>query len=558
MAQGGPLDSPRARRLLVALWIVLVVCLLPVREVIPPDEPRFAHQAQNMLDLGDWVVPRIGDVPFPDKPPVLFWAIDLASLPAGRVTAATARIPSAIGALVVLLLTARLGRRLWGSAAVGAGGALVLLTGVEFFQKAQWVSCDMTMTAFALVALTLWREAAFEEDAGGRPGPRIRVLAGWLAAAAGVLTKGPPALLWPAFWLAGEAAARRRPRPLARLLRPEGPLAFALLVGWWLVAAGRRAGGGYSWNALFTQTVTRYLHAGNSVKPWYFYLYQTPSDLLPWTFLLPAAVACAVLAWRRREDSPALLAARAAGIFLVLGYLFFSGSTGKRGVYVLPAFPILALLAAAAFLEAGRQGGALRREWRDVPLWLTAALGLAITAAPPLAAATGALEGPGRLAGAVGPLEAVALSVSGLALAAGSLAALLASRRARPQEALAAAVLGAAAALLIAGAVGGAAWSRRQGGRAFGARVAAAVPEGERIAIERDKFELILFYSGRRGTECETDEALLAELESGRARYAILRSGARERLRAKTPLDSMQELFAGRLGGSSYVALGPP
>ena len=123
MTREGPLDSARSRRLLVALWLLLVVCLLPVREVIPPDEPRFAHQAQNMFDLGDWIVPRIGDVPYPDKPPILFWAIDLASLPAGRVTATTARIPSAIGALVVLLLTARLGRRLWGSAAVGAGGA---------------------------------------------------------------------------------------------------------------------------------------------------------------------------------------------------------------------------------------------------------------------------------------------------------------------------------------------------------------------------------------------------------------------------------------------------
>ena len=557
MTREGALDSARSRRLLVALWLLLVVCLLPVREVIPPDEPRFAHQAQNMFDLGDWIVPRIGDVPYPDKPPILFWAIDLASLPAGRVTATTARIPSAIGALVVLLLTARLGRRLWGSAAVGAGGALVLLTGVEFFQKAQWVSCDMTMAAFAFVALTLWREAAFEESAGGRIGPRVRVLAGWLAAAAGVLTKGPPALLWPAFWLAGEAAARRRLRPLARLVRPEGPLAFALLVGGWLVAAGERVGGGYSWNAIFTQTVTRYLHAWNSVKPWYFYLYQTPSDLLPWTFLLPAAIACAVLAWRRREDSPSALAARAAAIFLALGYLFFSGSTGKRGVYVMPAFPAISLLAAAAFLDAGRPGGPLRRAWRDVPLGLTAALVLAIAAAPPLAAATGALGDSRLLSGAIGPLETAALSVAGLALAAGSVAALLASRRGRPQEALVAAALGAAATLLIAGAVGGAAWSRWQGGRAFGARVAEAVPAGERIVVERDKFELILFYSGRRGTEVETDEALLGEIESGRARYAILRSGTLDRLGTEAPLASMEEIFTERLGGSTFTALGP-
>ena len=129
--------TAQGRLLLLILWVALVAALLPVREVMPPDEPRFTDQAQEMKEDRDWIVPKIGGIPSPDKPPGLFWAVDLASLPLPRVSEFTARIPSALASLVVLLLTVRLGRRLFGSEEIGLGGALILLTGFEFFQRAE-------------------------------------------------------------------------------------------------------------------------------------------------------------------------------------------------------------------------------------------------------------------------------------------------------------------------------------------------------------------------------------------------------------------------------------
>jgi hypothetical protein len=160
-------------------------------------------------------------------------------------------------------------------------------------------------------------------------------------------------------------------------------------------------------------------------------------------------------------------------------------------------------------------------------------------------------------AGVVGPLEIAALALGGAALLAGALVAVRLSRRDDPQKALLAVFAGIAVMFLLAGAVGGAAWSRWQGGRAFGAKVAAAVPRGERIVIERGKFELILFYADRRGTEIETPEALLSELESGRCRYAILTTATWEKLRDRAPLADMKELFRDRLGRATYTILGP-
>ncbi|NJN63722.1 MAG: hypothetical protein HC882_01800, partial [Acidobacteria bacterium] len=67
------------RLVITAVWAVLVLALIPVREVMSPDESRFTQQAQEMRDLQSWFVPTIGEIPNADKPPVLFWAINAAA-----------------------------------------------------------------------------------------------------------------------------------------------------------------------------------------------------------------------------------------------------------------------------------------------------------------------------------------------------------------------------------------------------------------------------------------------------------------------------------------------
>jgi 4-amino-4-deoxy-L-arabinose transferase-like glycosyltransferase len=63
-----------------------------------------------------------------------------------------------------------------------------------------------------------------------------------------------------------------------------------------------------------------------------------PIQLLPWSGLIPGAL---ILAWKRRD--------RADRFFLVWSLfivLFFSISTEKRDLYVLPAYPAFFLMAA--------------------------------------------------------------------------------------------------------------------------------------------------------------------------------------------------------------------
>ena len=60
--------------------------------------------AQQFLDSGNWVVPTLYSEPLFTKPPGMYVAIALASLPFGHVTEWRARLPSALAATLTVFL----------------------------------------------------------------------------------------------------------------------------------------------------------------------------------------------------------------------------------------------------------------------------------------------------------------------------------------------------------------------------------------------------------------------------------------------------------------------
>ncbi len=532
---------------LAVAWALLAATPAPIREVMPPDEPRFALVAEEMRQgaaagrTDGLVVPRLAGRVYTDKPPVLFWLVNLAALPFGRIGETACRIPSLAASLIVLLLTARWTRRLTRSPELALTSGLMLLTTVEFFQRAQWCSTDMPLAGLTLGAGTLWSEALQREAAGGGRA-RAAIALGWLLAALACLTKGPLGLLWSVLWPAAEALARGAPRGLPRIVSVPGIALFAVICGGWLAAAERISPGFVS-AVLLHQSLERYVNAWNNVQPWYFYLYQLPLDLMPWTVLLPGAL---VVAWRlrRRADDADAIPLRAALWLLAPAVVFFSLSTGKRGVYLLPAFPAAALLAA---VSAARLRG-----------WGRAASGAAlvvlalISAGAGAAAAAGLLPASQSLARIPEPLVrslGAGLLAGGLIAAAG---VVLWVRRKEAGGGLALA-LSFAPTFLVAATLGGAAWSAHQAAAPFGAEVAARVPEDMRIGVERGKFELILWYARRGGFEWEDPQDLSIRLASGEAGWVLIEKPTWERMRPGGDCGSLEPVWEGRISGTSYV-----
>jgi 4-amino-4-deoxy-L-arabinose transferase-like glycosyltransferase len=317
-----------------------------------PDEPFFGEGAREMVVDGQWIVTHVNGKVNTHKPPFFFWLIALLSLPFGKVYSVTARMPSGLASLGTVAMTLRLGRRM-ASERTAVLAALVLATCYLFWDKARSVQIDAVMCFLIWVALSAF-EAWRSGDLDGRR-------AGWVfwgAAALAVLAKGPVGLLLPLGIALVTLAVDRevgRWRDFAPL---TGPLLFVVLCGSWVVATMLWGPAEYSvWGALKEHFVDRGLHGMHHAQPWWYYAKVLPPQLLPWTFLVPGAL---MLAWRRRDSHDRFLLV--AVIFIVL---FFSISTEKRTLYVLPAFPAFALMIArfAGAVFGWEEAPALSRRW---------------------------------------------------------------------------------------------------------------------------------------------------------------------------------------------------
>jgi 4-amino-4-deoxy-L-arabinose transferase-like glycosyltransferase len=320
-----------------------------------PNEPFFGEGAREMLADVQWLVSHINGEVNTHKPPLFFWLIALISLPLGRVTAMTARLPSVFSALGTLALTLRLGRRAY-SERTAVLAVVILATSYMFWAQARGAETE------ALLCFLIWTSlSAFEAwRAGDANGRRAGVLF-WAAAGLAVLTKGPVGFLLP-LGIALITLATDRSIGRWREFAPfTGPLAFLAITGAWIVATVLWGPPEYSvWGALKEHFIERGIHGMHHVQPWWYFATILPPQLVPWTFLVPGAL---LLAWRRRDPFDRFLLVTVA--FVVV---FFSISTEKRAVYVLPAYPAFALLTARLLgvLFGWEKASPISRRWLTV------------------------------------------------------------------------------------------------------------------------------------------------------------------------------------------------
>ncbi len=161
---------------------------------------------------------------------------------------------------------------------------------------------------------------------------------GWAAAGLGVITKGVgflPLLVLVPFAMLRDPRWQPRKAPGGGVRWLLGPLAFLAAVSIWLVPMLLAANNdptlaAYRDEILFDQTIHRYGNAWHHREPfWYFLVNVIPGLWLPLTLLVPWLFGHWRNALRSFDLRIALLAS-----WIVLVVLFFSFSTGKRGVYV--------------------------------------------------------------------------------------------------------------------------------------------------------------------------------------------------------------------------------
>lgn len=365
---------------LALFTFVLLALGIGFRAPWPADEPRFALIAKDMVETGQWLFPLRGNELYPDKPPLFMWSIALVYALTHSLYIAFL-LPSALAGTVTVLAIFDICRRLWSSREAWWAAGL-LLASIQFVVQAKSAQIDasvcmwITLGCYGLLRATLVQNAGIGWW-----------LAGCIAMGLGIMTKGvgflPLLMLLPYLLCACRNSALPATRSQVPILARYHWLWWVAGVGimivtlllWfapmWLSveSLGNSAYAVYRDNIMMKQTVTRYANSWHHIKPfWYFFVSVIPWAWLPLVVLLPWQWRHWRYAWNH-NDARILMPLG----FVLLMLLFFSLSPGKRGVYILPALPMLVLSMAPAMPAIARSKGLSRVLW-GLTLLLASAL----------------------------------------------------------------------------------------------------------------------------------------------------------------------------------------
>ena len=321
---------------LLIVFIILEIVLIGARGVWAPDETRYARVASEMKEKGSFLIPYLNGEVYKEKPPLFFDITILFSIFDKGVPPYAVKIVSLLSSLVVILLAAALASRF------GLKNLLliplIVLADVKFLWQSQFGQIDMLLCALIYGSLYigyLTLESKHCLILNYLLLSFLLFLSIFAKGAAGVIPVFLTLLVFSFFR-----------NNIKRGLNLFFPLLLCLIfVGIWLYISGLLAGLDYPKTLLFKQTLTRYLDPWHHYAPWYYYLGVMWGDGFPMIFLIIPAIYYIIKTRGFRKPQYLL-----ALLFIVIYIVFFSASSGKRSVYILPIYPMVSFII-AFFLE---------------------------------------------------------------------------------------------------------------------------------------------------------------------------------------------------------------
>jgi 4-amino-4-deoxy-L-arabinose transferase-like glycosyltransferase len=398
----------------------LAALLLPHLGAAPLEraEIYFLDGAREMLESGDWVVPRSEGKPFFDKPVLTYWLMAASMARLGPQPGA-ARLVPAVAALGVVLATVWLGTLVFDRRSALAGG-LVLATTLAFLTFGRVAMADMLLALSTTLAVALGVRA-YRPGASPWTVPLVGAVLGL-----GFLTKGPVALLVPGLAMALLLVKNRAcPLPCGLGSAATALVAFAVTGLGWFLLVYRRMGTGPLAYFFLRENLERFAGDAYDVgRPFWFYPPAYLAEGLPWSPFLPLAL------WRLVRagggDDAGRPGARLLAAWVALVLVPLSLSRGKVDYYLLPLYPALSLIVGRYFAAIPWRG--LDRGWaRGVLVLATAAIALFLLRPPSVPEAWLPGAGPRALLLAVLFTIAAALSLVAVRPTAGRVAAALAA-----------------------------------------------------------------------------------------------------------------------------------
>lgn len=331
---------------------------------LPPidrDESRFAQASRQMLESGDWVVPRVQDTPRLNKPPLVYWlqAASAWACSGGDVLRDAIwmyRLPSLLCVIASVLITWRLGLAIFGPWVGFLAAVLLAVCPLVVFDAHQARADQLLLTTTLLAQWALWRV--------WHGGGIWAVIGLWVALALGIMAKGPVTPMIVGLTVLA-LCVRGRDWGLLAAVRPVlGVLIIALIAGPWLLAIGERIGWEQYTGVVRGETLGRSLEAreGHWGPPGY-------HTLLAAVLFWPGSLVTLAAVWRAGRGTAGL---DRGGVFclawLLPAWVVFELVGTKLPHYTMPLYPALAILSARFLVE--HAGAPARRDRLGAAVWI--------------------------------------------------------------------------------------------------------------------------------------------------------------------------------------------
>ena len=338
---------------LISMLAVIAVCFTGIcnRDLWRPDEPRVAAISLEMAQDGNFIIPHLAGEPFVEKPPLYFAASAYMLKAMGAITGKTTaiRFTTVLFGLGVLLMTFLIAR-IFGGFEAGILAMIILATMEGFVKNFHWIRVDAALAFFVIASIWCFTKVYYEDKLEFCP------LAG-LFLAGSFLSKGLigpvfVAVPWSGLFIIRLFQHKNNKINIKRFVfyHLVSLLIFFGISGLWMLLLYNK-GGKSIWDEWFWVNQVGRLsgtaHKGH-IKPGrpFYYIMKVMEYGMPWTPL--------IIFWAgsRTVDFIKNRSLSWKNLFLCIwaigSILFLTISATKRGMYLFPALPVFAIMAAAS------------------------------------------------------------------------------------------------------------------------------------------------------------------------------------------------------------------
>lgn len=311
---------------------------LGYRDLIEPDEGRYAEIAREMLNSGNWITPRLNGIKYFEKPPLQYWGSAISMALLGETNAAARVWCSGLG-FIGALWVGFVGNRLYGRSA-GYFAFLFLISTVLYVGMGHANSLDMGVSALLIIAVGALTLAQSERHLPKQE--RNWMLLAWAALAGATLSKGLIGLVLPGGALVLYTLWQRDWALWRHLHLGKGLLLYLLIAAPWFVAVSY-ANPEFPHFFFIHEHFERFtsdVH-GRTKSNWYFFAVFA-IGAIPWLFSSLNGLIKPPFSWR--AEAGKFEASRLLWVYAIFVFFFFSISHSKLPGYILPMFPALAVL----------------------------------------------------------------------------------------------------------------------------------------------------------------------------------------------------------------------